>query len=418
MRGIERRCTVGVSFTKGNTALPNHAVDMIDRARNELLKQVERLLIAELVEPWPELFLRMNLFHADAGGLRAGLKQPGTGNPGHEFAKMIVVEQVDEFGDEDAFFPGPLAHRQLVAKIANGSEAHAGDTEMLAKGGNILHVEFIESRDSIDGLRPCSIAHGVNQILQRKLFRHGEYFVDTFEWPRCVAKFFGGQQKNAAADGFAGADEFLALFVGTDTENGERPALQHSTPPGDQVTSARIIQRPRARGIEIAETVRPVAPMPFRCAPRLRRARSASLSRASSLFREARHGTSQLPAPCAGLRVCRYPPRCADGARRLLSGQNGGWPAGSTRPTARARRFFQKSANAGVLDRGRPGRPAMNPRCRCVAGRRACGICDRRTASLLRSKILHSGRRGRRRAWELRWESIHEFALLCCTSRR
>jgi hypothetical protein len=64
---------------------------------------------------------------------------------------------------------------------------------MLAKGGDILQVEFIESGDAIDALRPCSIAHGVNQILQRKLFRHGEYFVDTFEWPRCVAKFFDSQ---------------------------------------------------------------------------------------------------------------------------------------------------------------------------------------------------------------------------------
>src|SRR6267378_4281353 len=324
MRGIERRRTVRVSFTEGNTALPNHAVDMIDPARNELLKQVERLLIAELVEPWPELFLRMNLFHADAGRLRAWLEQPGAGNPGHEFAKMIVVENMDEFRDEDAFFPGPLAHRQLVAKVANGSEAHAGDAEMLAKGGDILHVEFIESGDAIDGLRPCGIAHGVNQILQWKLFRHGEYFVDTFEWPCCVAKFFDGQQKNAAAERFAGADEFLALFVGTDTENGERPALLHSTPPGNQMARARIIQRPRARGIEIAERVRRVAPKPLRCAPRLRRARSASLSRVSSLFREARHGTSQRPGRCAGLRVCRYPARCAGGARRLPSGQSDG----------------------------------------------------------------------------------------------
>src|SRR5205823_2324644 len=106
MRSIERRRTVCVSFSESNTALPNHAVDMIDRAGNELLKQIERLLIAELVEPWPEFFLRMNFFHADAGRLRAWLEQPGTGNPGHEFANSVVVEQVDEFGDEDAFFPG------------------------------------------------------------------------------------------------------------------------------------------------------------------------------------------------------------------------------------------------------------------------------------------------------------------------
>src|ERR1700682_3427019 len=104
----------------------------------------------------------MNLLHTDAGGLRAGLEQPGGGNTRHEFAKIIVVENVDEFGDEDAFLSGSLAHGQLVAKIANGSEAHAGDAEMLKIGGDVLHVKFIERGDAIDGLRPGNIAHGVN----------------------------------------------------------------------------------------------------------------------------------------------------------------------------------------------------------------------------------------------------------------
>ncbi len=204
---------------------------MINRARNEFLKQVKRLPIAELVEPWPELFLRINLFHADARGLRAGLEQPGTRNPGHEFAKVIVIENVDEVGDKDTCLFGLRAHGQLVAKMANGSESHAGEAEMLTKSGDVLHVELIECYDAIDGLRPCSIAHGVNQILQGKLFRHGEYFVDRFEWPVGVAKFLDGQEKNAAAGCFASADELLTFFVGTDTQDSERLALQHSTPP-------------------------------------------------------------------------------------------------------------------------------------------------------------------------------------------
>src|SRR5260370_34161673 len=113
----------------------------------------------------------MNLLHANAGGLRTRLEQPGVGNPGHEFAKSIVVENVDEFGDEDAFLAGSLAHGQLVAKIADGSETHAGDAEMLTEGGDVLHVEFIERDDAIDGLRSGYIANGGMQILQRKLFR-------------------------------------------------------------------------------------------------------------------------------------------------------------------------------------------------------------------------------------------------------
>src|SRR5260370_33117778 len=100
---------------------------------------------------------------------------------------------------------------------------------------------------------------------------------------RCVGKFFEGQEKDTAAERFAGADELLALFVGTDAENGERPALEHSTPPGNQESRARVIQRPRARDTGIAETVRRAAPKPLRCAARLRRGRTAGRSLAASL---------------------------------------------------------------------------------------------------------------------------------------
>src|SRR5437667_322399 len=174
----------------------------------------------------------MNLLHADAGGLRTRLEQPGIGNAGHEFAKTVVIEDMDEFGNEDAGFAGARAHGELVAKVAEGGEAHAGTAGTLA---------------------------------------------------------------------------------------------------GDT---------------EIAETARRAAPRPLRCARRLRRAHSASRDRASSLFRGARRGIFRLPARCAGLRACRYPARCAGGAPRLLLSRNGGSHAGSTRRTARARRFFQKCANA------------------------------------------------------------------------
>src|SRR5712692_446364 len=164
----------------------------------------------------------MNLLHANAGGLRTRLEQPGVGSPGHEFAKMIVIEDVDEFGDEDAGFAGTSAHGQLVAKIPDGGEAHAGNAEMLAEGGDILHVEFIKRDDAIDGMGSCRVTYGINQALQGKLFWHGEDFVDAFEWPRCVTELFDGQEQDEAAHRFARADELLTLFVGTDAENGER----------------------------------------------------------------------------------------------------------------------------------------------------------------------------------------------------
>src|SRR5207249_5557685 len=87
----------------------------------------------------------MNLLHADAGGLRARLEQPRVGNAGHEFAKTVVIEDVDKFGDEDAGFAGTGAHGQLVAKVADGGEAHAGNAEVLAKRSE-EHTSELQSR--------------------------------------------------------------------------------------------------------------------------------------------------------------------------------------------------------------------------------------------------------------------------------
>src|SRR5260370_10440609 len=245
----------------------------------------------------------MNLFHADTRSLRAGFEQPGTGNAGHEFPKTVVIEDVDEFGHEDARLAGPRTHGQLVGEVADGGETHAGNAEMLTQRRDIFHIEFIERDDAIDGMGSCGVTYGINQILQWKLFGHGEYFIDAFEGPGGVAKFFDRQEKNTAAERLASADKFLTLFVGTDAENSERPFLQHATPPGNQVNRARIIQRPRARDTGIEETVRRAGPKPLHCAPRLRRAHSASRAPASTLFRQARRGTYPLPGRRAGLRA-------------------------------------------------------------------------------------------------------------------
>ena len=53
MRGIERRRAIRVCFSEGDAALGNDAVNVIDRAGNELLQQIKGLLVAELVEPVP-----------------------------------------------------------------------------------------------------------------------------------------------------------------------------------------------------------------------------------------------------------------------------------------------------------------------------------------------------------------------------
>src|SRR5260370_13103615 len=158
----------------------------------------------------------MNLLHANAGGWRARLEHPGVGNAGHEFAKMIVIEDMDEFGDEDAGFAGAGAHGELVAKIADGREAHAGNAEMFAESGHVLHVEFIERDDAIDGMSPGYVTYGIAQALQGEIFAHGEDFFDAVKRPIGMAKLFDGQKQLAPAHGRACAVELLPLFLATD----------------------------------------------------------------------------------------------------------------------------------------------------------------------------------------------------------
>src|SRR5260370_39574182 len=76
MRSIERRSAIGVGLGENHLAVGNHAVHMIDRAGNELLQQIKGLLIAELVEPVPQLIGVMNLLRTDAGALRTRIEHP------------------------------------------------------------------------------------------------------------------------------------------------------------------------------------------------------------------------------------------------------------------------------------------------------------------------------------------------------
>jgi len=85
-----------------------------------------------------------------------------------------------------------------------------------------------ERDDAINGLRPGNIAHGVKEIATEAL-RHGEDFVDAFEWHAAWRSFsrLGRRTRQPIA---CSANELMTLFVGTDAENGERPVLRHSSP--------------------------------------------------------------------------------------------------------------------------------------------------------------------------------------------
>src|SRR5258708_40189455 len=85
MRYVERRRAISVGLGEEHFAVGDHAVHVVDDAGNELLEKIEGLLVAELLQPGPEIVGLMNFFHADAEGLRAGLAQPEGRDVSDEF---------------------------------------------------------------------------------------------------------------------------------------------------------------------------------------------------------------------------------------------------------------------------------------------------------------------------------------------
>src|ERR1700689_1515312 len=162
----------------------------------------------------------MDFLHANAGRLRPRLQQPGRLHASHKTFEVVVIQDVNKFRDEEARFPGPAAHGKFVAEITQSREAHARDAQAFAEGSYVFHVEFVEGHDAVDRMRTSHEADGANDVRGRKIFRHIKHFVDGFARPICVAKFFYGEKKDAAARVFCRAQEFLAFFIRTDAENG------------------------------------------------------------------------------------------------------------------------------------------------------------------------------------------------------
>jgi len=59
---------------------------MVDVAGDKLLQQIERLLIAQLVEGTPDAFAVVELADADSPGFEARLQHPRRRHSGHELA--------------------------------------------------------------------------------------------------------------------------------------------------------------------------------------------------------------------------------------------------------------------------------------------------------------------------------------------
>src|SRR4029077_10216001 len=97
-----------------------------------------------------------------------------------------------------------------------------------------------------------------------------EEIVDGVAGAIGIVEFFDGEEEHAAAEGFAGAQEFLAFFVRADAENGNWAIVHVAIPGGVCVRKAarRLAEVPRiilwtlARGREIAGRVRRARPKP------------------------------------------------------------------------------------------------------------------------------------------------------------
>src|SRR6204780_2358743 len=231
VRSIERRRAVGVGLGENDFAFGNDAIHVEDVAGYKLLEQVMRLFVAQLIEQRPQIRGGMNFLHADARSLRAGLQEPRRIHARHKFLQSGVIEHVNKFRDVDAVLFRAAAHGQLVSKMAHGGEAHAGNAQVFAKRGGVFHVEFIERNDAVNRLPARHVTDGVDDRPGGQVRGHVEHFVDRFARPVAVAEFFYRKQQHAAALVFAGAQEFLAFFVGGDAENRQRARLRHVCPP-------------------------------------------------------------------------------------------------------------------------------------------------------------------------------------------
>ena len=104
-----------------------------------------------------------------------------------------MVEHMNKFRYQHAFFSGFRAHREFVAEIAHGGKAHPGYAQVFAQRRDVFHVELIERDDAVDFLISCREADRIDQTGKREVFRHEEHFVNRFARPIAVAQLFHGE---------------------------------------------------------------------------------------------------------------------------------------------------------------------------------------------------------------------------------
>ena len=120
-----------------------------------------------------------------------------------------AMQHVDEIGHVQPRLGGPHAHGQLVAEIARGGLAHAGNAQVLAQHGGQFDIEIVERDDAVEDACTRQVADGVAQVDRvpaAARFRQVEDLVDGVHRPV-------GLVHHGRALAFRFAQEFVALLI-------------------------------------------------------------------------------------------------------------------------------------------------------------------------------------------------------------
>ena len=100
---------------------------------DEALHQVERALVAERRIHLVQLVDECAPFDADGARQHARFQNPRRQERASVNSRtLIVVQQVNKIRHQQSGFHRAHAHGELVAEVARGGFAHAGDAQMLA----------------------------------------------------------------------------------------------------------------------------------------------------------------------------------------------------------------------------------------------------------------------------------------------
>ena len=142
-----------------------------------------------------------------------------------------MIHDRDKIGHAHVAIERPHAHRQLVAEVAHGREAHPRNAQMFAQSGGRFHVVFVERDDAIQFVRARQMRHRLHDVSEGNLRGKVKSIVETFARPIGIAQFFRRQQDHAAALALALAHEFLPLLVSRDAQESQRAGVRHGIHP-------------------------------------------------------------------------------------------------------------------------------------------------------------------------------------------